>query len=440
MTVEEKHAALEQVLESRVLRRCDQLQKMLRFICEAAIEGRADELSEYLIGVEALGRPSSYSPVEDSIVRTRAYDLRNKLAKYYGSEMPHAPIRIDIERGAYVARFHRNGHVPNAVRPGSLATEVPLLPAIAPALPQPVPRRWMLPAFIASCCVSVALAVCLWTTWPRHAKDAQPDGWTPEIETLWKPFLADATPVVLAYQSRLFINFSAAGVIVRTYLANEMSDVPHTKPLTDLQKLTGSKELIENRNYVDFGSINSMFLLMRTVGLHQNRMFLKRSQDLDWTDIFNNNVIFIGQAAVQPRLRKIMAAGDFVEDVGGIRNLHPKPGEQVFYAVENPGQNHGDKYALFSRFPGPQSGRYIVTLGSAHSELPWAITQYVTSPHSVHELMQHLKLPSGQLPEAFQLVLRITEESQVPVRIRYVTHHVVSAPEYQDSPASARKS
>ena len=73
----------------------------------------------------------------------------------------------------------------------------------------------MLPAFVVACCISVALAVCLWMTWPRRAKDAPPDAWTPETETFWKPFLADETPVVLAYQNRLFINFLAAGVTVR---------------------------------------------------------------------------------------------------------------------------------------------------------------------------------------------------------------------------------
>jgi hypothetical protein len=107
MTVEEKRGALEQVLQGRVLRRCDQLKKMLRFICEAEIEGRAAELNEYLIGVEAFGRPTSYSPVEDSIVRTRAYELRNKLTRYYGTEAPDAPIQIEIARGAYVPRFIR---------------------------------------------------------------------------------------------------------------------------------------------------------------------------------------------------------------------------------------------------------------------------------------------------------------------------------------------
>ena len=73
MTVEEKRSALDQLLGSRILRRCDQLKKMLCFICDAEMDGRAGELSEYLIGVEVFGRPSSYSPVEDSIVRTRAY-------------------------------------------------------------------------------------------------------------------------------------------------------------------------------------------------------------------------------------------------------------------------------------------------------------------------------------------------------------------------------
>ena len=73
--------------------------------------------------------------------------------------------------------------------------------------------------------------------------------------------------------------------------------------------------------------------LMRTVGRRQNRMFLKRSQDLDWTDIFNNNVIFIGQAGVQPKLSRIVQEGDFLEKVGGVVNVRPRPGEQAFYPV-----------------------------------------------------------------------------------------------------------
>lgn len=54
------------------------------------------------------------------------------------------------------------------------------------------------------------------------------------------------------------------------------------------------------------------------------------------------------------------------------------------------------------------------------SRVPPTVTPAIpANPRSVHELMEHLKLRSGQIPEAFQLVLRVTAESQVPVRIRY---------------------
>jgi hypothetical protein len=140
-----------------------------------------------------------------------------------------------------------------------------------------------------------------------------------------------------------------------------------------------------------------------------------------------------GIANADARLRRLLEAADFSEDATGVTNLHPKPGEQQFYPVAHistNGANDGDKYALLSRFPGPQRGRYVMLLGSAHSELPWALAEYVTNPISMRELVQHIKLPSGDLPDAFQVLLRVTLQAQVPVRIRYVTHHVLTAPEF----------
>jgi hypothetical protein len=48
-------------------------------------------LTEYLIGMKALGRLSNFSPLEDSSVRTRAYELRQPLQGYYRSENLEAP-------------------------------------------------------------------------------------------------------------------------------------------------------------------------------------------------------------------------------------------------------------------------------------------------------------------------------------------------------------
>lgn len=103
----EKRAAVEQVLQTVSFLRADQLRGFLRFICEMEISGRGEELSEYVIGVEALGRPPGYSPGEDPVVRRRAVHLRDKLDEVYAGELRAAALRIELPKGRYVPRFVR---------------------------------------------------------------------------------------------------------------------------------------------------------------------------------------------------------------------------------------------------------------------------------------------------------------------------------------------
>jgi hypothetical protein len=104
----EKRQALDQVLQSVTFLRASQVRNFLRYICEMEFAGRGETLHEYLIGVEALGRPTAYSTDEDSTVRRRAYALRRKLVQVYAGELATAKIRIDVPKGAYVPRFSRN--------------------------------------------------------------------------------------------------------------------------------------------------------------------------------------------------------------------------------------------------------------------------------------------------------------------------------------------
>jgi len=101
----EKRAALEEVLRSATFFRASQVRNFLRYICEMEFAGRAETLHEYLIGVEALGRPTAYSTEDDSSVRRRAYALRQKLDEVYAKELTDARIRIDVPKGSYIPRF-----------------------------------------------------------------------------------------------------------------------------------------------------------------------------------------------------------------------------------------------------------------------------------------------------------------------------------------------
>ena len=101
----EKRAAMEEVLQSATFLRANQVKNFLRYICEMELAGRASALHEYLIAVEAMGLPSSYSTDDDSSVRRRAYALRQKLERVYASELTQAKVRIEVPKGSYVPRF-----------------------------------------------------------------------------------------------------------------------------------------------------------------------------------------------------------------------------------------------------------------------------------------------------------------------------------------------
>jgi hypothetical protein len=122
----EKRAALEQVLQSVTFNRANQVRNFLRYICEMEIAGRGAALHEYLIAVEAMGRPAAYSTDSDSSVRRRAYALRQKLQSVYANELTDARIRIEVPKGSYVPRYV-------AVEPPPECAETVSAPAVNPA-------------------------------------------------------------------------------------------------------------------------------------------------------------------------------------------------------------------------------------------------------------------------------------------------------------------
>src|SRR4029450_12719003 len=102
---DQKRAAMEQVLKRATFVRASQVRNFLRYICEMELAGSASALHEYLIGVEAMGRPAASPPEDDSSVRRRAYALRRKLQEVYAHELADVAVRIDVPKGSYVPRF-----------------------------------------------------------------------------------------------------------------------------------------------------------------------------------------------------------------------------------------------------------------------------------------------------------------------------------------------
>src|SRR5689334_2097377 len=93
------------VLESETFSKATGLRRLLSYLVEETIEGRAGALKEYSIGVEVFDRGESFDPRADTIVRVQARRLRSKLEQYYAAEGFADGIAIHLPTGSYLPRF-----------------------------------------------------------------------------------------------------------------------------------------------------------------------------------------------------------------------------------------------------------------------------------------------------------------------------------------------
>jgi Malectin domain len=102
---EQEREELACLLSSRLFNRAPNLAHLLDYVCTKYFEGQADQIKEYNIAVEALGRPADFDQKRDSIVRVEAHRLRSRLKQFYESDGSSRAVRIEIPQGQYAPRF-----------------------------------------------------------------------------------------------------------------------------------------------------------------------------------------------------------------------------------------------------------------------------------------------------------------------------------------------
>ncbi len=109
-------AQLEKLCGSTIFKNSARLCRFLRYTVEAAVRGDGEVLKEYAIGVDVYDRRQSYHPSQDSIVRTEAKRLRNKLKEYYDTEGGEDEVLVYYRPGKYEPVFRRRFRVPEVLR------------------------------------------------------------------------------------------------------------------------------------------------------------------------------------------------------------------------------------------------------------------------------------------------------------------------------------
>jgi hypothetical protein len=100
-----ERAAVDALLASRVFSRAPNLARILSYICSKVLEGAGDQITEYGIARDALGRPMNFDPGTDAIVRVEMHRLRKRLEDYYSTEGTRDPVQIALPHGSYAPLF-----------------------------------------------------------------------------------------------------------------------------------------------------------------------------------------------------------------------------------------------------------------------------------------------------------------------------------------------
>jgi TolB-like protein/Tfp pilus assembly protein PilF len=117
-------AQLNRILASRAFRQADRLKRFLTFIVDETVSGRGERLKEFVVGVEVFGKPESFDPRNDPIVRVQARRLRAQLGRYYREEATDGELAIELPKGGYapVFRVAKAAPVKRAASPSTLVS------------------------------------------------------------------------------------------------------------------------------------------------------------------------------------------------------------------------------------------------------------------------------------------------------------------------------
>ena len=340
----------------------------------------AEAATEQQIGVHVFHRPPGYNSSEDSIVRTHARLLRQKLAEFFATEGAAEPTIIEVPKGHYLPTFRlRQSEPPPA--PFPLPSEKPSLPAgeVASA---PRASSW---SYWKSTPLGIAFGLLLVLTLAgsslliARARSKAAAGKS-AIEVFWAPFLS-GDPAEVIYSNARFVGDSKNGLRYAPAVGTANSG-----PVVD--------------HYTGIGELTSVYELTKLFDAHQAAFVLKRSLLVTWDEAKQRNLIFIGSPAENPSLNAVPSPANFTmvanSAYAGFVNNHPRPGEPALYSrPEHP--LHTMDYAVLALMPGVQSGKRTLMFSGLTTLGTQAAVEFATRKESLSELLKMVSSPTGEI-------------------------------------------
>ncbi len=431
-SAKEKLFALELVLNSTTFVRCEQLKRFLKYVCTMEMGGRAQEISEYLIGVEALGRPRDYSPSEDSSVRNRAHALRQKLSEFYSEECPEATTRIELVKGSYAPRFVE---VQKQPEPSYLDRSLPL-----PDNAQVASRR-IFPLAVAFF-VGVILAGVTAAFLVGGLKQERLPQIDPILHEAWGPLLHPQANVLICLSNAAQFTLVPNAFRLRSHGTLPLLEAPAAYRSWYLQRhrlFAGSSlYMVPSDNSPFFGDVYGAMIAVRTLTMAGASFQFLPERVAPAATLLSRNVVLFGAPQFSEAVQELLSTkqGGFeirfdpsVQDFVVAGRGAELSSSRFFPTKRNERGEIVESYALISVFSsGSRSNdrKRLIIFSGAPSSGAMAATEFFTSPKHLLQFKERLKREGhSTIPNSYQIVVKCGSHTALPVSFDYVAHALI---------------
>jgi hypothetical protein len=407
---EEKRRALDEILESDTFARADQLKFFLKYVCEMELSGRSTEISEYSVGVKALGRPESFSPVDDASVRNRAYALRKKLDKYHTDERPDAPIRIEFIKGTYVPRFHSVDFEADSLHPEAAPSRRPLLIALCAGL-------------------LLGSAATYFATRPK------PASLNPIVREAWGPLLGPQSNVLILLGIPAQLTLIPFDIKLEWRPALPVFAAPRDLDAWYVRhhRFFEGEQLYmsPDENSPHFGDVLGATAVIRTLTAAGSAYRLVPERVASTAMLETRNRILFGVPYKSEAIFKLLQSRSYqfaydpkIRDVTITRTFPGQP-PRVYAPKRDERDDRIESFAVITvsttTLPGGATER-VLAFSADPSAGAAAAVDYFSSPRHLADLRSRLK---GEFPPAYQVLLRCKLDSNLATSYAYEDHVVL---------------
>lgn len=362
---------LSRVLSSRRFLYAESLKRVLQYVCENTAPLGASTIKEHEIATEALGRPPSFDPRLDPIVRVTMTQIRERLRDYFETEGQDEPLILDISKGQYRASFHRSERT-------------------------------------------------------LQGPDTRPAKQSSALRRFWAPYLESGMQNVVLHTEPLFFRDEENSTYIRNLYVNERRTGLDELGALD-PKLAG-REMAPCYHYLSSGEVYCMFSLNRMFQELHGSLELRNARISFWNEVLHSNLILLGCTRTNSLMDSLQGDGWFTMTQDSIEFMDPGSNEPASYRATRrmDGKlSRLEEYALVSRRPGPAAGCTVTTIASNHGNAVYGAGNFLTLEDRVAKLLNLMQLrESDPLPSEFQIIMRVDmiDVDDEVVDVEYVAH------------------